>query len=373
MQELIFKSSVPFTLGIELEWQILDSENARLKGQSLKLLNAIKKLDGIITEQFKPELVRSMIEVNSTVFHSPMGLLKQLYNFQDQIQTILAQFKLRLAGGGTHPFEQWNKREVFPHHRYIKLHKRYGFLFKRFSVYGQHIHIGCASADDALYLIHALAPYVPHFIALAASSPFYSGVDTFFDCSRLTVVSAFPTSGAIPFITDWPAFENYFTELSKFKVVDTLKDLYWDIRPSPEFGTIELRICDSPLTIKKAVALGAYAQALCAYLLDQRQAIDQSIYFPYRFNRFSAMRYGLNAMVMDMHSRKHKPLTEDILVTLDKIKPYAKQFSAEAFLEDLHQSCIDKNNDAQILREVFQETGNLKEVVFKAMQCWADR
>lgn len=372
MNELSFNPSTPLTLGIELEWQILDPESASLKPQSIPLLKSIAKLGGVIADQFKPELVRSMIEVNSTVHQTPFSLLEELYSFQDQIQEILAEYNLCLAGGGTHPFERWTKREVFPKSRFINLHKRYGFLFKRFSVFGQHIHIGCASKEDALYLIHALAAYVPHFIALSASSPLYSGVDTFFDCSRLTVVSAFPTSGVMPFITDWKEFENYFQELLQFNVVDSLKDLYWDIRPNLEFGTVELRICDSPLSIKKAVALGAYAQALCAYLLENRIELDAKLYFPYRYNRFSAMRYGLNASIMDITSKEHKPLSEDILDTIKKIKPYAAKFNAESFLNELEKSCSYKTNDAQTLRNIYQTDG-IKATVHKSMELWNKR
>jgi carboxylate-amine ligase len=105
-----------------------------------------------------------------------------------------------IAGGGTHPFQKWSDRQIYPTERFLSVSEKYGFLAKQFTVFGQHVHVGCTSADDAIYLTHALIRYVPHVIALAASSPFYQGVDTAFDSSRLSVVNAFPLSGTMPLV-----------------------------------------------------------------------------------------------------------------------------------------------------------------------------
>lgn len=373
MSELTFKASKPLTLGIELEWQILDPKTNALKAQSIPLLEEIGLYGGAIAEQFKPEGMRNMIEINSTVHEQPYSILEELYARQDELSKILQKLDIALAGGGTHPFELWKNREIFPKERYAKLHEIYGFLYKRFSVYGQHIHIGCATAEEALYLTLAFAEYVPHFIALSAASPYYMGVDTHFDCSRLTVVSAFPTSGVMPYMETWQEFEAHYAEMSKFRLVNSIKDLYWDIRPKPEFGTVELRICDSPLRLDRAVALAAYAQALAAYLLEHRPSIGKSLYTPYQYNRFSAMRYGMNAKMMDIDKDQETPLDEEILATLEKIWPYAKTFQSESFLEILKKGCEAKKTEADQLRQVFDETQSFEALIQYAMQEWRAR
>jgi carboxylate-amine ligase len=103
------------------------------------------------------------------------------------------------------------------------------------------VHIGCENGTQAMCLLHRLAPYVPQFIALAASSPYFQGVDTSYDCARLNSINAFPLSGRAPFLTDWPAFERFFNKLKSLGVVESMKDFYWDIRPKPEYRTVEVR------------------------------------------------------------------------------------------------------------------------------------
>jgi len=144
-----------------------------------------------------------------------------------------------------------------------------------------------------VYLVHMLTRYMPHFIALSASSPFYQGEDTSFQSSRLTAVSAFPLSGHMPFVPDWSAFLEYFETMRGYGIVEGMKDFYWDIRPKPEFGTIEIRVCDTPLTVRRAAHLAGYAQALAAWLLEERsRAPTLAVYQVNAFNRFEACRFG---------------------------------------------------------------------------------
>jgi glutamate---cysteine ligase / carboxylate-amine ligase len=131
-------------------------------------------------------------------------------------------------------------------------------------VFGQHIHVGCESGDDALFLLHSLNRYVPHFIALSASSPFFQGSDPPFNSARLNSVFAFSLGGRAPFLLRWVDFESeYFAKMETMGIVKSMKDFYWDIRPKPEYGTIELRACDTPLTVERAAAL-----AICKCCAD---------------------------------------------------------------------------------------------------------
>ncbi len=167
-------------------------------------------------------------------------------------------------------------------------------------MFGQHVHIGVRSGDEAVRLTHALARYVPHFIALSASSPFAGGADTQFDSSRLNVVNAFPLAGFMPYVADWDEFEHYFGEMQGFGIVESMKDFYWDIRPKPEYGTIEIRVFDTPLTVARAAELAAYAQALAAAVREDRGwSPHPSQYLVYSYNRFQACRFGFGATIVD--------------------------------------------------------------------------
>ena len=170
---------------------------------------------------------------------------------------------LRVAGGGSHPFHDWADRRIFPTGRFRSILERYGYLAKQFTVFGQHIHVGCPGGDDAVYLIHMLTRYVPHFIALSAASPFYQGEDTQFQSSRLTSINAFPLAGHMPFVRDWAEFLEYYDKMRGFGIVASMKDFYWDIRPKPEYGTVEIRVCDTPLDRAAGGAAGGLCPGAC--------------------------------------------------------------------------------------------------------------
>ena len=181
----------------------------------------------------------------------------------------------------------------------------YGYLAKQFTVFGQHIHIGVESGDDAVYLTHQLAPYIPHFIALSASSPFSQGEDTSFETSRLHAVSSFPLSGQLPSREHWAEFNTYFDAMQGYGIVGSMKDFYWDIRPKPEYGTVEIRICDTPLTVDVAAQLAAYAQTLSADLLRNRRTTPvEPMYRVYGYNRFQACRFGFEGELVNPFSRR---------------------------------------------------------------------
>jgi carboxylate-amine ligase len=248
-----FKASVALTMGVELELQLVNPTDFDLSDSANDMLHLLgrKPFPGDV----KPEMTQSMIEVSTDVQLRHDELLAQLRRIRNALLEAGDRLNVAICGGGTHPFQRWFHQRIFEKPRFQQLSTLYGYLAKQFTVFGQHIHIGCASSDDALVLLHGLNRYLPHFIALSASSPFSQGADTLFDSARLNSVFAFPLSGRAPFILDWGEFESgYFAKMEKTGVVNSMKDFYWDIRPKPEYGTIELRVCDTPLTVERAAA-----------------------------------------------------------------------------------------------------------------------
>ncbi|WP_300652237.1 YbdK family carboxylate-amine ligase, partial [Hydrogenophaga sp.] len=235
-----FKSSDSLTMGVELELQLVNTYDLDLSSSANDLLELLKRkpFPGVVT----PEMTQSMIEIATDVQREHGPLLAQLQQIRDTLVRAGDRLNIEIAGGGTHPFQRWFEQRIFSKPRFQELSGLYGYLAKQFTVFGQHVHIGCANADEALFLLHSLNRYVPHFIALSASSPFSQGVDTLFDSARLNSVFAFPLSGRAPFTLSWDDFANvYFTKMESTGVVKSMKDFYWDIRPKPEYGTIELR------------------------------------------------------------------------------------------------------------------------------------
>src|SRR5690349_11450834 len=266
---LEFTRSDPLSLGVELELMVLNRHDYNLVRGAPDLLARLEKVD--LDGEVKPEITESMIEVNSAVNSHYSDLLAELVRVRDAIVIASERLNVAIAGGGAHPFHRWKDRRIFAAERFQRVSSLYGYLAKQFTVFGQHIHVGVQNGDDAVYLTHRLARYIPHFIALSASSPFSQGEDTSFETSRLHAVSAFPLSGQMPPVHTWAEFNKYFDEMAGYGIVASMKDFYWDIRPKPEFGTIEIRICDTPLTVELAAQLAAYAQTLADDLLRDRR------------------------------------------------------------------------------------------------------
>jgi carboxylate-amine ligase len=195
-------------------------------------------------------------------------------------------------------------------------------------------------------------------------------VDTSFDCSRLNSIYAFPLSGRAPFLTDWPAFERFFNKLRGLGVVESMKDFYWDIRPKPEYGTIEVRVFDTPLTVERAAALAAYLQSICAMLLEREEELSEEVYLAYNYNRFQACRFGLEGQVLDSITGESTPLHLAVLKTVEACRPYARELGASEALDEIERWVRTSGNDARWQRETMQRHHSLAQLVLESGERW---
>jgi carboxylate-amine ligase len=362
-----FSLSESLTMGVELELQLVSLSDFDLVPASPDMLDLLARapFPGNVT----PEITQSMIEINSSVHTGHAGLVAQLRDIRDTLLAAGDRLNVGVCGGGTHAFQQWSERRIFSKPRFREVSQLYGYLAKQFTVFGQHVHIGCRSGDEAMYLLHALNRYVPHFIALSGSSPFLQGADTSFQSARLNSVFAFPLSGRAPFLLSWDAFaEEYFEKMAGTGIVKSMKDFYWDLRPKPEYGTIELRVCDTPLSVERAAALACYLQALCRYLLEGNEpAPREDDYLVYNYNRFQACRFGLDGTLVHPQRHEQVVLREDVLATLRRLEPHYAALGSEAALAQLRRD-IEAGSDADYLRLAFREGGSREAVVDAALE-----
>ena len=366
-----FKSSRPLTLGVELELQLLSRHDYDLTPSAPDLMYWIGKRKH--PGEIKPEITQSMIEISTDIHGNWDTLVAELQELRDFLASAGCALDVGIAGGGTHPFQHWSERRIYEGERFNYLSDLYGYLAKQFTVFGQHVHVGCPSPDEALFLLHSLSRYIPHMIALSASSPYVQGRDTGFYSARLNSVFAFPLSGRAPFVNSWQEFLAYFEKMTATGVVKAMKDFYWDIRPKPEFGTIEIRVCDTPLTVEHAADLACYLQALCRYLLVEHPITPaEDDYLVYTFNRFQACRFGYRGILVDPKTSEQRTIGEDILETLNRIEQHAIELSAE-------QACINIRNrvtagitDADWCRERFEAAGSLPEVMREQAALWTN-
>ena len=366
---LEFSTSQPLTLGVELELMIVNRRDYNLTRGSDDLLHLLDRSPH--GYDIKPEITQGMIEIGTAVHSDVNAMLEELLAIRTLLVSSAEKLNLGLAGGGSHPFQHWSEQRIYPKERYQLVSELYGYLAKQFTVYGQHIHIGCPDGDTAVRLTHYLSRYIPHFIALSASSPFHQGVDTLFQSSRLTSVNAFPLSGSMPCVGNWSEFNDYFSHMAELGIVASMKDFYWDIRPKPEYGTVEIRICDTPLAVDTPVLLAAYAQMLARQCFEQNwNDISAERYLTYSYNRFQACRFGYDAVLVDGVNKRQSSLLEDMLDTLNGLLPHAQALGIEAQHSALRERILKRQLDSYWLRGVYDESGSLAEVVRRQSEFW---
>ena len=368
-ETLTFCESQPLTLGVELELQLVNTRDYNLTRGASDLLAAVAKRQH--PGDIKPEITESMIEISTDVCETHAQVLHELNILRTLLADLAERLNLALAGGGTHPFQKWSEQRIYDMPRFLHLQELYGYLAKQFTVFGQHVHIGVPNGDEAVRNALLLSRYVPHFIALSASSPYSHAADTQFDSSRLNVINAFPLSGFMPVVDDWAGFNQYFDTMRGYGIVKSMKDFYWDIRPKPEYGTIELRVCDTPLTIQTAADLAAYAQALCAHFLAHPEMrAHPGLQLVYAYNKFQACRFGLEGTLIDPTSQQPVPLAQELIDMLATVMPYAAERGAGDAIKRLMHMAASRTNDARKLREVMERNGSLSDVVREASTLW---
>ena len=347
MEMIPFVASIPNTLGIEIELQLIDLQTRDLTDASQELLDQFEGHS--FSDLIKPEITRSMIELNSSVHQNPTTLLAEMREMRDTLCAAADAVGIEVAGGGTHPFMRWQECRISDTPRFQYLAEMCGYLARQFTVFGQHIHIGVTSGDEAIKRVRQLSPYVPHFIALSAASPYCEGADTLFSCSRLNAVNSFPLSvHLLQDVKDCYGFEAYTSQLRAFGLAESIKDLYWDIRPKPEFGTVEIRVCDTPLTVKRACQLAAFAQVLMVYLNEQAEP-GAGADLAYRSNHFQACRFGLQGNYVTPDGQRLR-LMDHLKMLFVQLLPIAEKLGTIAILRSLQEDIEKKGNDARWMR-----------------------
>ncbi|MGJ9420357.1 YbdK family carboxylate-amine ligase [Massilia sp. CMS3.1] len=303
-----FASSRLGSMGIELELMVLD----RL---TYDLLPAAPDILLLLDQQEKawvatPEITTSMLEVATSVLSGYREAADQLEEIRNSVQRAAFAVGAAISGGGAHPFQKWNEQRIYPKDRYRESARKYGYLAKLFTVFGMHVHIGMPSADEAVRVGAWLTQRAPLFIALSANSPCWQGEDSGFCSARSNVVGAFPMSGIMPSeLRSWDEFAAHFARLAEHGIVNSIKDFYWDVRPKPEYGTIELRVLDTPLHPAYAAALACYARELCIEMADQPGVWPTgNARELYNWNRFNAAKEGVKGRWIDPCTGKEHPI-----------------------------------------------------------------
>jgi carboxylate-amine ligase len=365
LEETIFEGSPTTSIGVEIELQILDRDTGDLAPGAVRILKACneEKVEGV-----GAELMQSMIEVKTGICDCVDEVRDQLFARTRKVRNIASSLGFELAMGSTHPFHRASASAVYPDERYERIRDRLAWLSNQRVVFGLHVHVGMPSGDRAIGAINLLMQYVPHLIAASASSPFWQGVDTGLMSSRVALYRLLPHAGLPLYFSNWKEFRHYCKVMKDCQTISSFKDIYWDIRPRPDFGTIEFRICDIPMTITESLRLVALIRCLAVSglrLLEGHPRLRRGNIKRHWIaveNKWLATRYGLQAIYVRTPSGKRRPLAKDLADLIDRLMPIAREFGDDKYLASL-QPVHKLETGADQQRRHYRDTGNWKSLV----------
>ena len=348
-----------YTVGIEEELMILHAD-------SLDLASAIHSILGEEPPhgEIKPELLESVLEISTSPCPDVATAESQLIGLRALVAERAAALGLRIGASGTHPFARWEDQRVVSDDRYRGLIRALGFVARQELVFGMHVHVGMADPEETIHVANSLRPYVPLLIALSANSPLWRGEPTGLASSRVPIFRAFPRVGLPPRFDSWSDFQARVQTLVDGGAIEDYTYLWYDVRPHPKLGTIEIRAMDSQTRVEYTSALAALVVALVKLLVEQAQAGGSAADPAWELvdeNRWLAARHGLEAELLD-HRGRRRPVRELTEELLGELRPHAAELGCSEQLEGVCGLLRD-GNGALRQQMVFEANRDLYELV----------
>src|SRR5438128_4661466 len=349
-----------YTVGIEEELMILDSS-------SLDLVSAIDSMLGEAppSGEIKPEFLESVLEIATAPCSDVPAVGAELVSLRKFARDRARDRNLQIGAAGTHPFARWEDQRVVSDDRYRGLIRSLGFVARQELVFGMHVHVGMGDPEEAIHVSNAMRPHIPLLIALSANSPLWRGEPTGLMSSRVPIFRAFPRVGLPPRFADWADFERRVETLTDGGAIDDYTFLWYDVRPHPRLGTIEIRAMDSQTRVEHTVALSAFVISLVKLLVEEFQHDGRAPDPPWEIldeNRWLAARHGLEAKLVEHPSGGVIGVRELTQSLLERLGPHASELSCAAELEGIND-LLRGGNGALRQQMVFEANHDLHELM----------
>lgn len=351
-----------FTLGIEEEYQVIDPETRELTSHDQQIVvEAAKVLD----EQVKAEMHQAVVEVGTNICKDISEARTEVTHLRRSISSIANNLGFRIGAAGTHPFSEWEKQLLTPNPRYEQIINELQDTARSNLIFGLHVHIGMEDKGIGMHISNAMRYFLPHLYALSTNSPFWEGRNTGFKSFRSKIFDKFPRTGIPGAFANFADYENYINILVKTNCIDNPKKIWWDIRLHPFFPTLEVRICDVPMTIDETICIAALIQAIVAKLHKLKtQNLSFIVYHRALINenKWRASRYGIEGKMIDFGKECEVPFRLLMNELLEFIDDVVDDLGSRKEVEYIHE--IMKNGtgaDRQLA--IFDETKDLTKVV----------
>jgi len=351
-----------FTLGIEEEFQILDGATLKLRSQMSKIVEGGKVL---LKERIKEEMHQSVVEMGTNVCENIQEARDEVSYLRQQIIELAAKEGLKVSAAGTHPFSHWSEQLITDNPRYEQLIAEMKDVARSNLIFGMHVHVAIPNRDDGLHIMNVARYFLPHLYALSTNSPFWESRETGFKSYRSKIFDKFPRTGIPPYFSSVAEYDKFVDILVKTNCIDNGKKIWWDIRLHPFYPTVEFRICDMMMTVDEVVCIAAIMQCIIAKL-SKLHSKNQSFRSYRRIlineNKWRAARWGVEAKLIDFGKEEEVPFAILMQELLEFIDDVVDELGCRKEVNFVYQM-IEQGSGADRQLKVFQETGDLKEVV----------
>jgi carboxylate-amine ligase len=348
-----------YTIGIEEELMILDAE-------SLELVNAIETLlEPSPSGEIKPELMESVLEISTEPCKDTVQAGEQLRALRRQVIQTAAEKQLAIGSAGTHPFAMWEDQRIVARPRYRDLISALRFVARQELIFGMHVHVGVDDPDKAIHIVNGMRVHVPVLLGLSSNSPFWRADLTGLASTRTPIFRAFPRVGIPPTYKDWEDYSRRIDFMVNAKVIEDYTYLWHDVRPHPNFGTVEIRVMDSQTHIEHTLGLAALVQALVRELADHFESGKRLSRYPFEMldeNKWLAARHGLEGELVDLPHSERISTRALARRLLDRMRDIAVDLGSSAEL-DAVEDLLERGNGAARQVVVYEANHDLREVM----------
>jgi carboxylate-amine ligase len=366
-----FMSSQRPTLGIEVELELVDRDTRELVSRGAhEILADFTRRHGNGVPKAKAELLQSTVEIITGICHTVLEAHEDLAATLAELHSYTDRQGLMIMCSGTHPFTDPATQVISPDPRYVRLVDEMQWPARQMQIFGIHVHVGVRSGEKAIAMLNALCSYIPHFLALSASSPYWMGHDTGLASCRSKVFEGLPTAGPPWQLTGWSQFERLMDTLIAARTISSIREIWWDIRPHPGFGTIELRICDGIPTLREVACVAAISQCLVHRfdtMIDRGYSLPTTRAWLVRENKWRAARHGLDASIVVDEDGNTVPLRDSIREMVEDLMPVAARLDCTDELQRAFD-IIERGPSYIRQREVVAAGGSLPDVVDSLVQ-----
>jgi glutamate---cysteine ligase / carboxylate-amine ligase len=348
-----------FTIGIEEELMIVDAE-------SLELVNAIESLlEDAEDGEIKPELMESVLEIATKPCADTAEAGAQLRSLRQQVRANAAEKGLTIGSAGTHPFAMWEDARIVQRPRYRELVSALRFVARQELIFGVHVHVGLDDPDKAIHVTNGMRVHLPVLLALSANSPFWRADQTGLMSTRTPIFRSFPRVGIPPAYRDWDDYRSQIEFMVDSGVMTDYTYLWYDVRPHPKFGTVEVRVCDAQTHVEHTLGLAALVQAMVHELAIGFDAGEPLPRIPWQLldeNKWLAARHGLGGELVDLPNAERVTARDLARRLVDRLREHAQQLGSAADLAGI-EDLLENGNGAERQVVVYEANHDLREVM----------